>query len=328
MSDKKVIPTWLRRASYVAVVLLALAILLQSQAMADWWKLRNYKPSDEIAKLVEDTTMSRYASRLFYVNHAEIIEKKDFVKVCPSSEEKTIVLGCYKSGENGIHILAVTDKRLEGVEEVTAAHEMLHAAYERLREQDREHLNGLLQKFYQNDLKDQRIKDVLKSYQKSEPGQELNEMHSIFGTEIAALPEELETYYKNYFADRSKVTGYAARYQAEFTSRQTQIKKDDAQLSAWKQQITTNEAQLDSRRQMLEQEQADMEAARAAGKTDTYNALVPHYNAEVGAYNMLLAHTRRLIVQYNRLVNERNAIAVETTQLQKALSGSLSPIEQ
>jgi hypothetical protein len=200
-----------------------------------------------------------------------------------------------------------------------------------LREKDRDHLNDLLQNYYRHDLKDQRIKDILKSYQKSEPGQELNEMHSIFGTEIVHLPEELETYYKNYFADRSKVTGFAIRYQAEFTNRQAQIKKDDAQLAAWKQQIAANEAQLDGRRQRLEQEQTQMEGAKAAGKTDTYNTLVPHYNDEVNAYNMLLAYTRRLIDQYNTLVSERNAIAVETTQLQKALSGasdSLSPIDQ
>ena len=38
---------------------------------------------------------------------------------------KTAVLGCYANRE--ISIFNVTDQRLDGIREVTAAHEMLHA---------------------------------------------------------------------------------------------------------------------------------------------------------------------------------------------------------
>lgn len=311
----------------VAVLLIATAVL-QNQAIADWWKLRGYDPPAAVVQLADDTTMTSKARHLFYLNHPGIEAKSAFANNCPSGTEKTIVLGCYKSGENGMYILSVSDPRLHGVEQVTAAHETLHAAYNRLSAKDKNYVNGLLENYYQHDLTDQRIKATLKAYQTSEPGEQLNEMHSIFGTEVANLPAPLETYYKQYFTNRSKVAAYAAQYQFAFTSRQAQVSKDDAQLAAWKKQITTDEAALNSQQAALAADEQRLNTLRTSGNVSAYNAAVPAYNAKVDAYNTLLATAKQLVGQYNRLVNARNAIATEETQLQQALSGSLSPIGQ
>jgi chromosome segregation ATPase len=309
-------------------VLLIVALFLQSQKVADWWKLRDYKPSAAIAQLAHDTTMTDQAQHLFYINHPSVASKQSFAKSCPSGGEKTIVLGCYKGNQTGIYMLAVTDDRLHGVEQVTAAHEMLHAAYERLSKGDKEEVDSLLQNFYRHDLRDQRIKDILKTYEKSEPGQQLNEMHSIFGTEIAKLPGPLENYYKRYFSDRSKVARYANRYQAVFTTRQETIKKDDEQLAAWKKQISNNEATLKQQQSDLERMKSQMDSYKSSGKSAAYNALVPTYNIQIESFNQLLAQAKIFIERYNKLVEQRNSIAVEAQQLEKALSGSLSPIGQ
>lgn len=309
-------------------MLLIVALFLQSQKVADWWKLRDYKPSAAIAQLAHDTTMTDQAQHLFYINHPSVASKQSFAKSCPSGGEKTIVLGCYKGNQTGIYMLAVTDDRLHGVEQVTAAHEMLHAAYERLSKGDKEEVDSLLQNFYRHDLRDQRIKDILKTYEKSEPGQQLNEMHSIFGTEIAKLPGPLENYYKRYFSDRSKVARYANRYQAVFTTRQETIKKDDEQLAAWKKQISNNEATLKQQQSDLERMKSQMDSYKSSGKSAAYNALVPTYNIQIESFNQLLAQAKIFIERYNKLVEQRNSIAVEAQQLEKALSGSLSPIGQ
>jgi hypothetical protein len=309
-----------------------LAVLIfghgQLQTLADWWKLRGYTAPADIVQLANDTAMTSTARHLYYLNHPAVEDKSSFAKVCPSDGEKSIVLGCYKGGENGIYILSVTDKRLHGVEQVTAAHEMLHGAYERLGKSGKAHVDKLLQDYYRHGLRDQRIKDILKDYESSEPGQQLNEMHSIFGTEISKLPPELEDYYKQYFTDRGKIAAFAADYQAAFTDRQATVKKDDAQLAAWKKAINADESALETQQAELQRRQAQLNGYKTSHDASAYNAAVPGYNAKVDDFNTLLDETKSLIGQYNQLVKARNAIAVEATQLQDALSGSLSPISQ
>ena len=140
------------------------------------------------------------------------------------------MLGCYHSGQSGIFVLDVTDSRLDGVEQVTAAHEMLHAAYDRLSRSERSKVDAMLEDYYKNDLKDQRIVETINAYKKSEPKDVVNEMHSIFATEIASLPAPLEKYYQRYFTDRGQIVANAERYKSEFTSRQEAIVGYDAQL--------------------------------------------------------------------------------------------------
>jgi len=328
MSSRAKLLRLFRVVAFSALLLLIMLTVAQSRAIADWWKLRGYKPSATVTQLASDATMTPQATHLFYINHPSIDDKKIFAKACPSGGEKTIVLGCYKGNQRGIYLLSVTDDRLHGVEQVTAAHEMLHSGYERLSKGDKEEVDSLLQNFYQHDLRDQRIKDVLKSYEKSEPGEQLNEMHSIFGTEIAKLPGPLEAYYKRYFSNRIKVAAYAERYQGVFTTRQETIKKDDAQLAAWKKQINANEATLKVQQSDLERLQAHMTEVKKSGDAGGYNALVPSYNSQVEAFNELLGQAKALIIKYNQLVEARNALAVEAQGLEKALSGSLTPIGQ
>src|SRR5688572_22638764 len=96
----------------------------------DWARLRNYDPPAKIVKLADDTNMTDTGRRLFYVNYPEVNDRNTFSEHCDFGEE-SIVLGCYVSGQ-GIFLFSVDDPRLKGIVQVTAAHEMLHAAYERL----------------------------------------------------------------------------------------------------------------------------------------------------------------------------------------------------
>ncbi len=308
----------------VGVLVLVLGVLaltwLQRQTVTDWMKLRGYSPPATVSALAADDTMTPKATRLFYVNKPVISNGATFSSTCPAGREKTIVLGCYVGDDAGIYLYDVTATRLDGVEQVTAAHEMLHAAYRRLSSAERKQVDGWLTDYYEHQLTDQRIKDIIAAYKVSEPNDVVNEMHSIFGTEIANLPAPLETYYKRYFTDRSKVTGYAAQYQAEFTSRQDQIAAYDAQLKGLKVQIDANEALLKQQRTALDKQSAQMQTARSHGDIATYNSMVGSYNAAVNTYNALIQTTRSQISQYNGIVETRNAIAVEEQQLVKALS--------
>lgn len=314
------------RAALLLVVWLAILVipLANQQRILDWWKLRGYVAPPAVVALVGDDTMTSYAQHLFYVNKPAITTGSDFTSKCPLGTEKTIVLGCYVSSDGGIYLYDVTDSRLQGVIQVTAAHEMLHAAYARLSSTERDKIDGLLKNYYENNLTDQRIKDTMDAYKQSEPTQLYNEMHSVFGTEIATLPPELETYYARYFTNRNKITTYAANYESEFTSRRNQIAQYDTQLAGLRQAIEANEASLTSQQATLTAQLAHI-SSLSPNDTATYNAEVQSYNRAVDAYNNLRRQTEEDITTYNTLVDKRNALALEEQQLMQSLSPQSLP---
>jgi uncharacterized protein YdaU (DUF1376 family) len=314
-----------RLVTLLVLVVAALVLQTQRQPLLDWWHLRGYDAPAAVAKIATEDTMTAKAKQLLYVNHPKITNGSDFTKNCPKGGEKTVVLGCYLGNDGGIYIYAVSDARLNGVEQVTAAHEMLHAAYRRLSTPERTKVDAELMDFYKHDLTDQRIKDTIAAYQKSEPNDVVNEMHSVFGTEVANLPAALTKYYAQYFTDRSVVTGFTASYQAEFTGRQAQIAAYDTQLSGLKAQIDANQDILDNQRSALDTQSARMDSERSSGQISAYNADVDTYNAAVNSYNALLGTTRAQINQYNDIVAKRNAIALEEQQLASELSSSSLP---
>jgi hypothetical protein len=330
---KKYIEKGMARPKLLVVLVVWLAILGLiagiRQPLFDWWQLRGYKAPTDVSALSAQDTMTDYGRKVFYVNHPAIDSKQSFRSVCPNGGgEQTIVLGCYHGNQRGIYLLDVTDSRLNGVEQVTAAHEMLHAAYDRLSSGDRNRVNTMLQDYYDHDLHDQRIIDTINAYRKSEPNDVVNEMHSIFGTEIVSLPSELETYYKKYFTDRSQVAAFAARYQSEFTSRQAAVERYDMQLAALKQQIKATNSDLEAKASSINSEQKRLVGLRSSGNIDAYNAGVPVYNQLIDTYNAELRQLQVAINQYNQLVTTRNAVALEQDELVNELSTQATPINK
>ena len=317
---KKIIPV----LGLVALLALPFVVYAKAQAITDWWQLRGYTPPVAVSSLATEDTMTPYAKHVFYVNHPQITSSVVAFRQECSENEQTIVLGCYHPNQDGIDIYAVQDSRLHGVQEVTAAHEMLHAAYDRLSTKDKNYIDGLLENYYKNDLHDQRIITTINAYKKTEPGQVVNEMHSIFGTEIANLPPALETYYAKYFSNRAAITTLAANYQGAFTSLQSQIDSYDRQLATLKQQITDEEQSLQSQLSQLNADRSQLDAEKSSGQTGQYNAGVPAFNAEVDAYNAGITKLQSDIASYNSQVGTRNSIAKELSGLQGEIDTRLT----
>lgn len=311
---------------FLALLGVLAAVSTNRQGIQDWIKLRGYTAPASVAQLADSDTMTAYARRVFYVNEPQIDGKDVFGPKCPSGTEQTVVLGCYKGGQSGIILLQVTDPRLQGVEQVTAAHETLHAIYERLSPSKRQQVDAWLNDYFNHQLRDQTIIDQINSYKQTEPKDLANEMHSIIGSEVGNLPPVLEEYYRQYFADRSVIVGYYNQYQEEFTSRQDKIKQDDAQLSALKAQIDSAEADLKTKEDALASKRNQLDTLRSSGQIQAYNAGVPSYNSSVNAYNAEVVGLRNLIDQYNNLVDERNSIALETQQLTSEITSDTQPI--
>lgn len=311
--------------SLLVLLAVALGIWLGRDTLLDWLAQRGYAANSQVTAFTTDDAMTPYARHLFFINRPVLDDAAAFNKACTSATEKAVVLGCYHGNRLGIYLYNVTDTRLNGVEQVTAAHEMLHQAYDRLSSKDRTQVNGLLES-YEKQLSDQNIKDQLAQYQQSEPGQLDTEMFAIFGTEAHNLPAALEHYYQRYFTDRSKVVAFSDTYQNEFTSRQKQVAAYDAQLKALGSQIDTNKATLAVQYDTLSHEKTTAQAAANSGDAATYETVAKAYNQQVDRYNTLVSQTQALIDQYNSIVDARNAIAVQQEQLQQALdSRTLTP---
>jgi hypothetical protein len=312
-------------ATVILLAAVAGALIVGRQAIQDAIRLHGYSAPAAVVQLATDDTMTAKARHLLYVNHPEVSTGSAFTSHCPAGDEKTVVLGCYTGNDDGIYVYQVSDPRLDGVEQVTTAHEMLHAAYRRLSSTQRQQVDGWLLDYYQHGLTDQRIKNTIAAYQKSEPHDVVNEMHSVFGTEVAQLPAPLEQYYRQYFQDRTKVASFTASYQAEFTGRQQQVAVYDAQLKSLKSQIESNEASLNAQQASLGSQNQQLQAQRSSGQITAYNAGVAGYNQAVQHYNSLLADTKGLISQYNDIVSKRNSLALEEQQLASELSASSLP---
>lgn len=319
------IRTWLGRLLLLFLLVLLGVTWWQRQAIADWIRLYDYTPPATITQLAQQTTMTDRAKHLFYINKPIIADKSQFSGYC-KQQEQAIVLGCYHSDEDGIFLLRIDPRsQLHGVMQVTAAHEMLHAAYDRLSPSQRAKVDRELEDFYAHGLQDKSVKAEIDSYKKTEPHSVVNEMHSIFGTEVAHLPADLEQYYTEYFTNRQAVVAQARQYQQAFRSREQAVDRYDKQLARLKQQIEQHQTELLQQAASLKQRNQQMRAMRQRGDIAGYNAAVPGYNQAVDAFNSLLATAKQEIVQYNKIVKQRNALVVEEQQLAQQLSGSDLP---
>lgn len=318
---------------YLSVIFLLLVVtavvgaVLDKQNIVDWWRLRGYQPPVAITTLASQDTMTPYALKVFEVNHPQIENKTTFNVECPNDGgEQTIVLGCYHSNQDGIFLLSVDDPLLNGVQQVTAAHEMLHAAYDRLSTSERNYVDGMLLNYFNHDLHDPRILATMAAYKKTEPNAVVNEMHSVFGTEIANLPAPLEQYYTRYFTDRQQITNYAAMYETEFTTRQNTVTTDDSQLTTMKNQINSLETKLGSDLSAVSATQDQLNDLKSGNNIPAYNAAIPGYNQQVNSYNAEVDQLKTLIANYNTLVATRNSVALEEDQLSNELNSSVTTI--
>lgn len=302
---------------FVPLLLIILALVFR-QDIYDQWRLSQYDPSARIEQIATKTTMTDEAQKYFYVTHPQIDKQSTFNEHC-DIEEYSIILGCY-NGQN-IYLYDIKDKRLQGIVEVTAAHEMLHAAYDRLSNSDQAHVDEMTAAAFKK-IDSKRIQRSIAQYKKADPGVVPNELHSILGSEVRNLPAELEDYYKQYFTNRKSVVALSEDYEQEFSTRENKVAQLDKELASLKATVDANEAQLVIDSAAIEAERMRMDGLRASGNTSAYNAAVDGFNARVGAYNNLVQITTIQIEQYNAKVKERNDLAGEIDGLIKSIDST------
>lgn len=301
----------------IALWIMLGTVIVQRQAISDWWSLRGYTPPTEIVALADSTTMTDDARRLFYVYRPGLEEAATFNQSCTTNNEFSIILGCYIRGQ-GIYVFNVDDERLAGVEEVTAAHELLHAAYGRLSKSEREQVDAQLAVVYETMTND-RLRTTIEQYRKSDSSVVPNELHSILGTELRDLTPELELYYSQYFSDRSTLVLYSEVYEKAFGDRKAQIDAYEAELKALQADVESKKAVLNNTSAQLSVDYAYLESKRNVLSASRFNALASTYNAQVAVYNKDVQVISELIDRYNVVYQEYEKVVIERQDLYEAI---------
>lgn len=313
----------MRKLLVLVYVTAIVAVVINHQVIADWWFLQSYRPDPQISALADRAYLSDDGRRHFYVSNPEINDKKEFNSNCPVLE-KALVLGCYSGRQ--IYVLEIGRSELEGVMEVTAAHEMLHAAYDRLGTKEREDINGQLLKAYES-IDNPKLRELIESYEAS-GGEELayNELHSILPTQVKDLPENLEDYFRQYFNDRQKLVGLYAEYESVFLDINRRIDSKKSRIEALRSRIDTQENFIGQLKQQINDINSRMQALRRSNDTEGYNRLVPRQNALVEEYNTAIHYHRDIIEQHNKLVNEVNDLVILQNDLVNSMDSRYEPL--
>ncbi|KQQ03534.1 MULTISPECIES: hypothetical protein [unclassified Rathayibacter] len=217
-------------------------------ALADQRAAEAFVPDDTISGFADRTAMSTRGRALYYASSPSVEPTAGFNTLCGYGASDDIVLGCYTGSD--IYISDVENPDLDGIRDVTAAHEMLHAAWVRLDAAEQAELGAELEAAYAALPQDGPIAERLELYRTGGLGERVNELHSILGTEVADLPPALEAHYAAYFADRSVVVGLNARYEAVFTDLENRITDLVARIDAMYADLTArvdaNNAEYDA----------------------------------------------------------------------------------
>ncbi len=163
----------------------------------------NYDPSEAVAGYLERTPYTELGEFLLLASSPVVLDAERFDGECGDHREEGVgILGCYIPREQRIILFDITDERLDGMEEVVAAHEMMHAAWHRLGGAERAELGAMLEAEAAELSADEAFAARMEVYARTEPGQRQNELHSIIATEIAEVSPALEEYFALYFTDR------------------------------------------------------------------------------------------------------------------------------
>ena len=323
MSKKLSLIKWLILAGLLAVVIV---LVLQRDRVYDYYRGITYKPSAEMVKIRDSLDLTSEGEFLFNASQPVLSERDEFNQNCRPTDAETAILGCYVM-EN-IYVYNIEDEQLRGIKELTAAHELLHAVYARMSDEEKGELESILKQVYKNNK--EILEDDLKIYSSSEQSEEL---YVRAGTEVKILPDILEKHYAKYFTNQDKVVGYYDSYiavlrrlKAELKALETEMgelnTKIDNMTTEYKNRVVQYETdvnqfnncadtmgcfssqwEFDTRRNVLVNEQIALDALY-----DDISNLIVEYNKKVKVYNNDIIETNRLTDKMNSNVKPKEDI--------------------
>ncbi len=314
-------------ASTIAVIVIASWAVLNRQFVLDqlnvWW----YQPTSAVASISSRSGLSDQGKFYFYTSQPAIEDAEAFNVNCVRQETGNAILGCYTNRQ--IYIYNVTNAQLDGVEEVTAVHETLHAIWERMSANDKKTVGDLLEAAFMK-INDDKLNERMAYYSRTEPGERLNELHSILGTEYSNLGDKLEAHYAKYFVDRSKVVAFHENYQSVFDSLKAQADALSAEMVALKASIDSETKQYNAEAASINEDAANLKNSAnsvdrsSSSQVNAYNARRQALLNRIEALDDLRAKINAETQSYNEKVTAYNKLVVSSNELNKSLDSTLT----
>ncbi|MBQ3436532.1 hypothetical protein IJG26_01070 [Candidatus Saccharibacteria bacterium] len=306
------------------IIVAVAAIIVKREWIYDLWRSIGYTPTTEMEQIRNDLDLTDRGRFLFNASRPELSDQEEFNDTCRSEEDAEMaVLGCYT--EKTIYVYDINDEELKGIRELTTAHELLHAVWARMSDDEKDELDSELKQV----LKDNpELSDETDNYASDEQREEL---YVRAGTEVKNLPAKLEKHYAEVFKEQDKIVDYYNSYikvfrqledemdaiMQEMESIETEINQKTEEYKARFTQLNveiakfnscaetagcfSNQWQFNMRRGELIAEQQALE-----NLYDEIDQLIEKYNDDVEKYNNDVLHSNRLmkIVNSNETIEE------------------------
>lgn len=269
---------------------------LNYEGLLDYYALSTYSPSVKLAAFESRISLNTPARATLYRAQPTFDDKTSFNVDC-NTRPHELELGCYYHGR--IYVLQIDNASLASEMDVVSAHELLHAQWDKMGAGERATLSAELERVY-GLVADNDLRDRMASYALSEPGEQVNELHSILGTEFANLSPVLEAHYAKYFQNRSQIVSAHSSYKAVFESRRAELETELSNIRADKGRLSVMNHQLDG--------------YRLGGQIQAYNALVPQQNKLVDEINARIGRYQVQVDEYNALSKSLDSQAITDTE--------------
>lgn len=260
---------------------------------------------------------------MFYASRPSVERDESFDEICAAHVEDVGILGCYVHSTKRIHLYDVTDDRLDGMEEVVAAHEMLHAVWDRMSTEERRRITALLEAEVAARGDDTELARTLEFYAQAEPGQRANELHSILGTEYRGLGPELEAHYAAYFRDRDALVELHVASNAVFVEQRAAIDAIVSRLEELSAGIDADYAIYNSGYDELNANILDFNARAEAGDFDSlyeFNRERSELMSRQADLDALYASIDARVTEYDALVAELDDLNAEVDELNQSIN--------
>ena len=279
------------------------AVAVNFGVIRDFFVGLSYAPTEEMAEIRESLSLSSEGMRIFNAVQPELMERAEFNEKCRELENQSAILGCYT--EDRVYVFNIVDDELEGIRELTAAHELLHAVYFRMSESEQVEWGLILNEVYADNLGV--LGSELAIYDEDERREEL---YVRAGTEILDLPEALENHYGRIFENRGEIVKYYEEYIAVFKELEAKIASLYEKTEALEAEINSKTTDYETRAKALNEAAREFnECARVlncfSSQADFY-ARRAEIMGEQESLKNLYEELNRLIDEYNALVTEYN----------------------
>ncbi len=302
-----------------------LVAVIKHQLIVDYILGFDYQPTTRVAQIIDDLELTSEMDRITRASRPLLQTAEQFNQNCQRKESGNYILGCYNGYQ--IYVYRIKNPEIKSSETVTMAHELLHAVYQRMSSSERRKINNLLSIEYRK-IDNEAFRKRIEFYQRTEPGELYNELHSIIGTEFSPISSDLEKYYSRYFNNRQKIVDYNFEYNQKFVKLNQQREKLTKQMDQTKAEFDklNRQYKLDGQKLTQDINYFNRRAERGSfySKAEFYRerkALIARQNQLEKTYQLLTQKNKH----YNQLVDQYNKTVETTNKLSKDLD-SYAPI--